>query len=122
MRRALSLLLALAWLLNGCTSWRTQEVSPASYIQSQHPGKIRLTLQDSTRLTLQSPAVVGDSIVGASGGDSALQAVPVSNVRSFEVRQTSAGKTVGLVFGIVVGAAAVLVAGWAISCGDTCWD
>ena len=39
MRRALSLLIAFSWLLNGCHSWHTEEVAPATYIDSQHPAK-----------------------------------------------------------------------------------
>ena len=68
MRRTPALLIALSCLLNGCTGWKTEEVAPASYIETQRPATIRLTLQDSTRLTLGSPRVVGDSITGAVGG------------------------------------------------------
>jgi hypothetical protein len=111
MRRPLSVLIALSWLLNGCTSWQTEEVAPASYIESKHPGTIRITLQDSTQVTLQSPTVVGDSIVGAVGGDSALHTVAQSDVRSYEVRRGDAGKSILLGLGIaaVVAAAAIAV-------------
>jgi hypothetical protein len=116
MRRALSLLIAFSWLLNGCHSWQTQDVAPAGYIQSQHPGKIRLTLQDATQLTLKSPAVMGDSIVGAVGGDSALQAVAASDVRSLEVRRVSAGKSIALGLGIAAGVFLALLGVYEISC------
>jgi hypothetical protein len=115
MRRVLSLLGVFPVLLNGCATWKAEPVAPATYIQSNHPEKIRLTLQDSTRLTLQTPTVVGDSIVG-SVGHAVFKAVPVSSVRSFEVFHPNTGNSVGLVVGIVAGTFAVtagIVAIWA---------
>lgn len=116
MRRALSILIACSWLLNGCHSWYTEEVAPASYIDSQHPAKVRLTLPDSSKLTLKSPAVRGDSIVGAVGGDSALHAVAASDVRSFEVRRVSMGKSIALGLGIAAGVFLALFGVYEISC------
>jgi ferric-dicitrate binding protein FerR (iron transport regulator) len=124
MRGGFSLLLALSCLLNGCTSWKTQEVAPATYIQSNRPERVRLTLQDSTRLTLQTPTAVGDSIIGTFPKDSTRHAVPVSEVRSFEARRPSAGKTVGLVVGIAAGTftalAVTFVIGMSIECPNGC--
>jgi hypothetical protein len=103
MRRTLSVLVSLSWLVSGCTSWKTQEVAPATYIQSNRPEKIRITLQDSTRLVVQGPAVVGDSIVGTVEHVSARHAVAVSDVLSYEARRPSTSKTVGLVAGVAAG-------------------
>ena len=119
MRRALSLLVSLSWLLNGCTSWQTEQVAPASYIGSQHPAKVRLPPPDSSQLTLQSPGVMGDTIVGAVGGDSALHGVAASDVRSLEVRRVSVGKSIALGLGIAAGAFAALVGGFFIACSGT---
>ena len=111
MRRALTLLIAVSSLLNGCHSWQTEEVAPVSYIQSQHPGQIRLTLLDSSELTLRSPTVVGDSINGwapAKGGGNSdslrLRAVAAGEVQSLEVRRTDVGASILLGLGIAAGA------------------
>jgi hypothetical protein len=110
------LLILYTGMVCGCATWTTEEVAPASYIQSHRPEKIRLTLQDATQLTLQSPTVVGDSIVG-SVGHSAPQAVPVSNVRTLEAYHSNTGNSVALVVGITAGAFAVTAGTWAITCG-----
>ncbi len=129
MRRALSFLIAFSWLLNGCHSWQTQEVAPAGYIQSQHPGKIRLTLQDATQLTLRSPAVVGDSINGwvpGKGGNAdslRLRTVAAGEVQSFEVQQTDVVASIFLGLGIAAGAFLVFLGGLVIACAATgCYD
>jgi hypothetical protein len=130
MRCALSVLVSLSWLLNGCTSWQTEEVAPARYIEGQHPGKIRLLLQDSTRLTLQSPTVVGDSIQGWEPGKSGtadslrLRNVATGEVQSLEVRHPDTGKSVLLGIGVAAGAAAVffgtIFAVYAAECSSGC--
>jgi hypothetical protein len=120
MRRALSLLVSMSWLLNACTSWQAEQVAPAAYIDAQHPGTVRLTLQDSTRLTLYSPVVMGDSIAGAAGDDSSHHAVDQRDVRTFEVRRTSAAKTVGLVLGVAAGLMVASAALFAVECSTAC--
>jgi len=117
----------LAMVLNGCSSWRTEEVAPASYIASAHPQVVRLTLLDSTRLELESPVVEGDTIRGRArgqAGDSlALRAVAQSEVRSLEVRHADTGKSALLGVGVVAGAAVVFVGAFglmAVNCDFGC--
>jgi hypothetical protein len=118
MRRALSLLVSMSWLLNACTSWQAEQVAPATYIESQHPGQVRLTLLDSTRLELEGPVVEGDSIRGREPGQGAdspgMRAVAQGEVRSLEVRHPDSGKSVLLGVGVVAGAAAVFLGGFAL--------
>jgi hypothetical protein len=112
----------LAMVLNGCSSWRTEEVAPASYIASEHPQRIRLTLLDSTTVELDGPVAQNDSIRGREPGRRAdsleSRTVAQRDVRSFEVRRTSASKTAGLVLGIAGGLAAGFAVFVAIECSS----
>jgi len=108
MRRVLSLLVSLSWLVNGCTGWRTEVAAPAVYIPSHHPESIRLTLQDSSRLALNFPEVVGDSIVGVIDRDLTSIAFAQQDVPVFQVRGGDGGTAADLVPGIVGGLLAEL--------------
>src|SRR5262245_49833030 len=50
------------------TSWRTQQRAPQQVISTQRPGRIRLTLMDSSVLVLEHPVSVGDSVIGFASG------------------------------------------------------
>jgi hypothetical protein len=108
----------LAMVLNGCSSWRTEEVAPASYIASTHPQMVRLTLLNLTIVELESPVVEGDSIRGREPGQGAdsvgMRAVAQGDVRSLEVRHPDGGKSVLLGVGVAAGAAAVFLGGFAV--------
>jgi hypothetical protein len=109
----------IASYLPACTSWRMQEVSPAQVVAEQQPEKIRVTLTDSSQVTLQRPSVSGDTLRGVEqvGQTSRVvtrghSAIPLSNVAYVSVSETSAGKTAGLVIvglGVVVFGVAGLI-------------
>ncbi|HJR49869.1 MAG TPA: hypothetical protein VJ794_02125, partial [Gemmatimonadales bacterium] len=106
--RSLGLFLA-ASLLPACHSWRIPDVPLAEAI-ANHPDAIRITRHDATRVTLTSPRLSGDTLIGL-GRASRVEApvtVPLSDVLAIEVLRFDGGKTVRLVAG--VGATAILIA------------
>lgn len=101
-RSGIACLLLLLYL-PACTSWHVGTPTPAQFVETEHPQKVRVTRADSTTIQLQSPVVRGDSLVGTVGGDSTVS-LALSEVRSVEVKQTSTGKTL-----LLIGAAVVVV-------------
>ena len=84
-----------------------QGVTPQEYIATEHPNRVRLTLNDMTqglhRLELVSPSVgPADSLSGLSGNGPVT--VSLNTLERFEVRVSNPGGTLGLV---TVAAAAV---------------
>ena len=60
---------AVVILVAGCTTWRVQWVSPETVIRRDQPGAVEVTRVDSSRVVLQDPRIVGDSLVGNVDGD-----------------------------------------------------
>jgi len=105
-------------------------------ISQKHPDEIRVTLPNSSKVTLQQPTMEGDTLVGIVGGHATTTGggstgafgenatvtevqggtqlrLPVSDARYIETSHTSTGKTLGLVAGIaavVFGAIIVMYA------------
>jgi hypothetical protein len=48
--------------LQACTNWKPQALAP----DAQLPELVRITLLDGSRVTLEDPSIVGDSLVGTS--------------------------------------------------------
>ena len=111
-RLSLSLLLAPA---AACTSWRTQAGSPSQVLTARQPSTARVTRADGSSVIVHGPRIVGDTLSGWSGNSGAQDGgrpvqVPLSDIRSIEIRRTSAGKTILLLAGIGVTAAVVAAA------------
>ena len=102
-RPTISALLGVLYL-TACHSWQVGTPTPAQFVEREHPAQVRVTRTDHSTVTLDSPAVRGDSLVGLlAGRDSALTTgFPLSNVESVAVKKSSAGKTVLLTTGIVI--------------------
>jgi len=83
-------------------SWEVGTPTPARFVEAEHPTSIRVTRTDGTTLTLKSPVVRGDSLVGSvsSEGTTPSTGVALSDVGSVAVTKTSAGKTALLVLGV----------------------
>jgi len=114
-RSVISCLFALVYL-PACTSWQVGTPTPAQFVQREHPATVRVTRTDGRKVVLDSPAVRGDSLVGRLADDSVrVSAMALSEVSSVAVRKTSAGKTVLLTAGILVG---TLVIASLIICAD----
>jgi len=120
------------WLLasaGACTGWQEVDVSPEQFIAEQHPGAIRVTRRDQGRVELDRPWTVGDTLFGTmehaaaptqfqfgltstplAAGDSVTEArIPFADAVRVEQRHVSAGKTAGMVAGIL--AVGAMVAG-----------
>ena len=112
----LPVVLVASILLPACQSWRSSSVSPQQILADQ-PSQVRVTRADGGRFTLQRPRLSNDTLIGelASSSASRAIAVPLSEVRSLEVRRFDGLETAGLIAG--VGATAILIAA-AASGGD----
>lgn len=114
--RAASLVLT-AWALLapvGCQVWTATPVTPLAAAEIEgNSGLVRLTLDDGTIVTLQSPRIERDSIYGLiaeSQGQGDRIAFPLTDLRRLDKRHISAGRTAALSAGI--GAAGVVTVFW----------
>lgn len=75
------------------SSWRTEKRPPHEVITKKRPGRVRLTLADSSRLELQHPVSVGDSIIGFVADT--RTAIPSADIVRTEIRKTNDWKLFG---------------------------
>ena len=108
--------------LGGCTSWSPVTVSPRQFIEEEQPERIRIFHADGTRIELTDPRVEMDSITALSSVRvspvefrSEPVRIPLTDVRAFEVRRFSAGRTFTFVVGIPLGLMFACVGG--VICG-----
>jgi len=104
-------------------SWQLGTPTPARFVEAERPASIRVTRGDGTILTLKSPVVRGDSLVGAVSSEGATPStgVALSEVGSVAVTKTAGGKTALLVLGIIAVPVVVLFTYVAIECsGGAC--
>jgi hypothetical protein len=84
-------------------------VSPLQLISTKHPGAVRLTRADGSRMVLQQPRIAaGDTLTGIH--NTVLSRVAVSDVTEVATPKFSAGKTIGVFVGlsvVVVGIAVI---------------
>lgn len=106
--------LALWLSLTGCASWRLETHGAAEVIALRHPDKIRVQGPRLGKAVLYWPEVHGDSLIGHQRRNTARRerTVTLADVTSVATSHVDAGKTAGLVLGIVaaVGAAALIAA------------
>jgi hypothetical protein len=114
--RVAKVLLAL-WLslnLAGCTSWRLESMGASEIIILKHPDRIRVQGSHLSRQVLYWPEVHGDSLIGRHRQNTTQpdRAVALADVASVATSHRDAGKTTGLVLGIVaaLGTAALIAA------------
>jgi len=114
-RSGIACLLLLAYL-PACTSWHVGTPTPAQFVETQHPKRVRVTRSDGTKMELRTPMVQGDSLLGTAGEDTTRQvSLPLSDVRSVAVQRVSAWKTTLVVLGGVIG---VLVVTTIVECSN----
>jgi hypothetical protein len=97
---------AVAILVAGCTTWRVQWVSPEAVIRRDQPRTIEVTFVDSSRVVLDEPRIVGDSLVGENA-HGAVESVALAHVAYVAVRRGDGAGNAGLV---LLGALAAFVA------------
>jgi hypothetical protein len=101
--------LMLAGTLEGCTVWHQRPLEPAMFTAEKPPSEVRVTLVGGRRITLRSPALLGDSLIGVEytapqpNQPPARVALPLAEVSEVEVRQGAHGRTTLLVLGMGIG-------------------
>ena len=106
-------------MLTACTSWRVEQVSPEQLFARQRPKAVRVERADRSRVVLNTPYLVADSLVGTSWGgptpetmtldevgrDSGAKGqrtgVPLTDISQLAVPRTDALKTSGLILGSI---------------------
>jgi len=107
MRKFAPLIVAFAGL-TACASWKVVGPSPAEFLRTQAPARVRVTRTDSSKVVVQAPTLRGDTLVGTAAAglaqrDTARQvAVPLSSIQSLAVRRSSPELTLGLLAAIVL--------------------
>ena len=114
-RRVLSSVL-LPVYLSSCTSWQVQPVSPEQVVTEDQPSAIRVTLTDSSKLELEQPRIVGDTLRGLVKGESSDSLVErdvlLVEIATVRIKKTDPGRTafLGLAIAAIIGLAAFGVA------------
>ena len=85
-------MLCLVAALSGCMGWHTSTIDPVTLIDRDHPGAVRVTRQDRSRVIIYKPVVEGDSLRGRQGRRT--MALPLSDVSSVAVVKTHVAATV----------------------------
>jgi len=104
--------------LTACTSWRVQPVSPEQLLNDERSRTVRVQRADRSRVVLNSPQLVPDSLLGTTRGQ--RTGVPLADITQIAVRRENALKTTGLILGIPATALAVVLVAY-LSC-DSCND
>lgn len=106
-----ALALTIAASLSACGTWRSQWDSPRSLMERSAPSRVRVVLEDSSRVLLEHPRVVGDSLVGSA--ESGPRAVPMSEVNHVDVKKGSGlGAAVGVSLFLLGGVLGLFAATW----------
>ncbi len=102
--------------LPSCRSWQEWEGPPEAALRKEHD-RVRVIRGDGRQVTIVSPALAGDSLIGTSlfgpmGVPGGRIAIATAEIRQLQVHRISGGRTV---WAIVGGGAALLVAGAVIA-------
>lgn len=102
-------LVLAAWSSSACTHWKVQSAFPEQVV-SRRPHKVRVTLNDSSRIVLRRPVIAGDTMYGAPrngrvSAGSPRPAVALSDVGDVAVRRVNVVSTVALTLGTLAVAA-----------------
>ena len=97
--------------LAACVTWQPVTApSPAQFIETEQPDRVRVTMQDRTQMELERPVVDGDELVAVGGS------VSLADVRLLEIGKISSGRSIGAGFGLFT---AIMLVYWA-ACGVEC--
>lgn len=102
-------LVLAAWCSSACTHWKVQSAFPEQVV-SRRPHKVRVTLNDSSRIVLRRPEIVGDTVYGAprdgrTAAGSPRPAVALTDVSEVAVRRVNVARTTTLALGTLALAA-----------------
>src|SRR5262245_42269624 len=112
--RAIAVLLLVAPILPGCTTWRPPGQPIEPLLAGPNPPKeVLVKLRDGTKLYLKSPYVAGDSLYGQwdrhSRSKEPLKAMALADVQAIEISKANTAETVGLIL-VLGGLAAIVIA------------
>ena len=124
-RRVPCVVLLVAQFLAGCTSWHVVDVSPRALVDSAHVMKMQVTETGGAKYVINSPRVVGDSLMwmgrvtlrtpaNSTAGEVAyevpgMQSLPLAAIDRLAVREVSGLKTV-----LLIGTPILIVGGFAV--------
>jgi hypothetical protein len=95
----------------GCARWVPQPLVPQAVIEQDHPGRLRVTRIDSSRVELREPRVERDSLKGMAGHET--RSVPLTDVAYVSLRrQNDLPVILGVSLGLAVGLTVLLSATW----------
>jgi hypothetical protein len=108
------LLIPLITLEYSCTTWKAQARNPADVVSGNSLQKVRIKTANNKRLVVYDPVIDGDNLIGwekprHTGPRNA--SLPLSDIRSIEVRRPSIGRSIA--FGLGAGATIAVIALWA---------
>jgi hypothetical protein len=108
-RAGITGLVLAAWSSSACTHWKVQSAFPEQVV-SRRPQRVRVTRNDSSRIVLRQPEIVGDTMYGAPrNGRAAVggprPAIALTDVSEVAVRRVSVVRTTALVLGTLALAA-----------------
>jgi hypothetical protein len=91
------------------------------FISAEQPKRVWVVNSQNESYVLTSPRVEGDNIVGNLQGSGTAMTIPLGSAQLVEARQRDKTKTLvaGVVFGVVAGGVAFLVAGAGSTPGDS---
>ena len=104
-------LVLAAWSSSACTHWKVQSAFPEQVV-SRRPQRVRVTRNDSSRIVVRRPDIVGDTLYGAprdgrAAAGSPRPAVALTDVSEVAVRRVNVVRTAVLALGTLVVAAYV---------------
>ena len=110
-RAGITGLVLAAWSWSACTHWKVQSAFPEQVV-SRRPQRVRVTRNDSSRIVLRRPEIVGDTLYGATRNGRAAAGSPrpgvaLTDVGEVAVRRVNVVRTAVLAFGTLVVAAYV---------------
>jgi hypothetical protein len=126
-------------VLTGCSAWKPVELPNYRLLRDgEKMGHVLVTLQNGRHFELWSTRAYADSVVGYTAdiqkhstfrprpefpdvvptAESYRTSIAIADIKNFDVRKFSAGKTIGLAGGVLAGAVAAGVAALAIAISD----
>lgn len=107
----LAILGVMMWGASGCQAYRRTSVPAVGGPERSLGERVRITTDSGVVYELANAKVQGDSVVGAAQSSGERTAIAVSHIRKVEEWSTSGWRTTGLIGGVVVVMAAVVLVG-----------
>ena len=105
-----------------CQSWHTERLAPDAVLATRQPAQLRVTRADGSRIVIEQPALVNDTLVGSGRGHhrGEEQRVALADVRKVATRRFDAGETIGLAAVVCAGLYGAFLVAVVASCGTAC--